>query len=223
MVHVYTKVERPDRQIVEAFKDIGTATIHEAYGRRGAVDMAIKPIRKGLKLCGPAITVQCHPGDNLMLHKALQVCIPGDIIVAVVGGHYEAGYWGQLLTISAMANGVGGLAIDGCIRDSAENIESGFPIFCRGFCIKGTTKSVLGLINHPIVFGGVLVNPGDLIVGDDDGLVVVEKGKCKEVLERSLKRIEDEKEKAEKLRQGIPSVVINKFDKVFERLGLLEE
>lgn len=223
MAHVYKDIKRPDPKIVEAFKNIGAATIHEAYGRRGAVDMAIKPIKPGLRICGPAVTVQCHPADNLMLHKAIQVCSPGDIIVATVGGHYEAGYWGALLTTSAIANGVGGLALDGCIRDVAENRELGFPIFCRGFCIKGTTKAVLGLVNHTIVFGGIVVNPGDLIVGDDDGIVVVERSKCEEVLAKSLKRIEDEQEKSKKLSQGIPSVVVNRFDKLFETLGLIEE
>jgi 4-hydroxy-4-methyl-2-oxoglutarate aldolase len=115
------------------------------------------------------------------------------------------------------------LAIDGCIRDSAEIIKMGFPIFSRGFCIKGTTKTVLGSINHPIIFGGILVQPGDLILGDDDGMVVVERLRCEEVLEKSIKRVEAENIKSEKLKAGISSVELNKLEKVFEFLGLVEK
>jgi 4-hydroxy-4-methyl-2-oxoglutarate aldolase len=158
-----------------------------------------------------------------MLHKALERAKPGDIIVASVGGHYEGGYFGGLMAASAVARELGGLAIDGSIRDSDEIIKMGFPIFCRGFCIWGTTKGVLGLINHPIIFGGVPVNPGDLILGDDDGMVVVDRKECGPVLEKSINRIEAERKKAEQLRAGISGVELNKLDKVFESLGLIEE
>jgi 4-hydroxy-4-methyl-2-oxoglutarate aldolase len=223
MIHVMTAIKRPPKELIEPFKDIWTATVHEASGRKGAVSYAIKPIAKGVRLCGPAFTVQCHPGDNLMLHKALERAQPGDILVTSVGGHYEAGYWGGLMATSAVARGLGGLAIDGCIRDSTEIIKMGFPIFCRGFCIWGTTKTVLGLINHPILFGGVLVHPGDLILGDDDGMVVVPGNQCEEVLEKSIKRIEAEKIKSERLGAGISSVELNQLDKVFKFLGLVED
>lgn len=222
MIHVIRSIERPPTKLIEQFKEIGVATVHEASGKRGAVDCAIKPIAKGVRLCGPAFTVQCHPGDNLMLHKALERAQPGDILVTSVGGHYEAGYWGGLMATSAVAKQLGGLAIDGCIRDSAEIIRMGFPVFCRGFCIKGTTKTVLGLINHPILFGGVWVHPGDLILGDDDGMVLVERSKCQEVLENSIKRMETEKIKSEKLKAGVSSVELNKLEKVFEFLGMVE-
>lgn len=223
MIHVIKQIERPPRDLLGQFREIGTATVHEAYGRKGAVDSAIKPIKSGIRLCGPAFTVQCAPGDNLMLHKALELAQPGDILVTSVGGHYEAGYWGALMATSAMAKNLGGLAIDGCIRDSAEILRVGFPVFCRGFCIKGTTKTVLGLINHPIIFGGILVSPGDLILGDEDGMVVVERAACEEVLKKSLDRIEAEKIKAEKLKRGISSVELNQLQKVFEFLGLVED
>lgn len=222
MIHVVTRIERPPKKLIDQFREIGTATVHEAYGRRGAVNYAIKPIAKGVRLCGPAFTVQCHPGDNLMLHKALERAQPGDILVASVGGYYEAGYWGGLMATSAVAKKLGGLAIDGCIRDSAEIIRMGFPIFCRGFCIRGTTKTVLGLVNHSILFGGALVHPGDLILGDDDGVVVVERMACEEVLEKSIKRTEAEKLKTEKLKAGVSSVEINQLQKVFEFLGMVE-
>jgi 4-hydroxy-4-methyl-2-oxoglutarate aldolase len=222
MIHVITEIKRPPKELIEPFREIGTATVHEASGRKGAVDPTIKPINRGVRLCGPAFTVQCHPGDNLMLHKALERAQPGDILVTSVGGHYEAGYWGALMATSAVVKKLGGLAIDGSIRDSAEITRMGFPIFCRGFCIRGTTKTVLGLINHPTLFGGVLVNPGDLILGDDDGIVVVDRMGCEEVLEKSIKRIKAEKVKSERLKAGVSSVELNQLQKVFEFLGMVE-
>ena len=223
MVHVIRKFARPPLEIVDRFRGIGTATVHEASGRKGAVDPSVKPIAPGVRICGPAFTVQCHPLDNLMLHKALERAEPGDVLVASVGGHFEGGYFGGLMATSALARKLGGLAIDGCIRDSEEIVQMGFPIFCRGFCIRGTSKGVLGLVNHPTLFGGVVVKPGDLILGDQDGMVVVERAECRSVLEKSLKRLEAEEKKAEKLRSGISSVEFNKLDKVFEQLGLTEE
>ncbi len=223
MIHVINKIERPPRELIARFRQLGAATVHEASGRRGAVDGAIKPIARGVRLCGPAFTVQCHPGDNLMLHKALERAQPGDVLVASVGSHYEGGYWGGLMATSAQARQLGGLAIDGCIRDSEEIIAMGFPIFCRGFSIRGTSKAVLGLINHPIVFGGIVVHPGDLVIGDDDGIVVVEMKECAAVLEKSIERKHAEEKKAAQLRTGVSSVELNKLEKVFASLGLVED
>ncbi len=223
MIHVINKIERVSKSLIDQFRKIGSATVHEAYGRKGAVTPAIKPVAKGVRICGPAYTVQCHPKDNLMLHKALERAQPGDVIVADVGNYPEAGYWGGLMATSGMARKLGGLAIDGCIRDSEEIIEMGFPVFCRGFCILGTTKAVLGSINHPTLFGGVLVQPGDLILGDDDGMVVVARKDCEAVLEKSIKRTENEVKKAEQLKVGVSSVEINKLADIFKSLGLVEE
>ncbi len=223
MIHVITHIEKPPKELIDQFRGIGTATIHEASGRKGAVDFSIKPITRGVRICGPAFTVQCHPLDNLMLHKALEKAQPGDVLVATVGGHYEGGYFGGLMATSAVARNLGGLAIDGCIRDSEEIIRMGFPVFCRGFSIRGTTKTVLGLINHPVLFGGVLVYPGDLIIGDDDGMVVVSREDCKSVLEKSIQRVETEKKKSAQLKAGASSVELNKLNKVFEWLGLTED
>ncbi len=223
MIHVINKIERPAEEVVDQFRTLGSATVHEASGRKGAVDAAIKPLARGVRLCGPAFTVQCHPCDNLMLHKALERAQPGDVLVAAVGGHYEAGYWGGLMATSAQARQLAGLAIDGCIRDSAEIVAMGFPIFCRGFSIRGTSKAILGLINHPTVFGGVIVHPGDLILGDDDGIVVVARNECAAVLGKSLERKRAEEKKAEQLRAGVSSVELNQLAKVFESLGMVEE
>ena len=223
MNQIITKIERPSKEVMDKFRNIGSATVHEASGRKGYVDCAIKPIAQGVRICGPAFTVQCHPKDNLMLHKALEKAQPGDIIVASVGGYYEAGYWGGLMATSAIGRKIGGLAIDGCIRDSEEIIKMQWPVFCRGFCILGTGKTGTGLVNHPILFGGTMVNPGDLILGDGDGMVVVDRAECKAVLEKSIERVEAEKKKSVQLAAGVSSVEFNKLGKNFEFLGLKED
>ncbi len=223
MAHIITRIQRVSPELAQSLGKLGAATIHEAYGRRGVVDPAIRPAVQGVGICGPAFTVECAPHDNLMLHKALQRAEPGDIIVAVTGGHTWAGYWGGLMTVSALARELGGLAIEGCIRDSEEISALGFPVFCRGFCMRGTSKSLPGLVNHPVIFGGVLIKPGDLVVGDQDGMVAVARSDCEEVLEKGLKRVEAEKTKAAKLGSGVTSVELNSLDAVFDRLGLVEE
>lgn len=223
MIHVRTKIQRPPQDLIEKFKPIAVATVYEASGRKGFVNPKIKPIFKGMKLCGPAFTVQTVPGDNLMLHKALEKAQEGDIIVATVGDEYEYGYWGDLMATQAKVKKLGGLAIDGCVRDSEEIIEMGFPIFSRGLAIRGTVKASLGLINYPINFGGTVINPGDLILGDDDGIVMVRYEDCKEVLAKSKERVQKEEVKAKALMNGVTSVKYNNLDKIFESLNLREE
>ena len=223
MVHVYTKIDRPDRKLVEAFRGMAAATVYEASGRKGAVAPVIKPIGKGMKLLGTAVTVECRAKDNLMLHKAIQVAEPGDVIISNTDGYYDAGYMGDLMAGSAKARKIAGIAIDGCVRDSEEIIEMEFPVFSRGLCMRGTIKNALGSVNRPIVFGGVIVNPGDLVVGDDDGIVIVSKSEMESVLKATIARIEKEDKKAVELGKGIPGVVLNNLDKVFDALGLVEE
>ena len=223
MAHVFTQIYRPDPKLVEAFRDLGVATVYEAAGRQGSVDPKIKPLARGIRLLGPAFTVECHPKDNLMLHKALQIAQKGDILVASTQGYPDAGYWGGLMSGSAVARQLGGLAIDGCVRDSAELIEMGCPVFCRGTCIRGTTKGTLGRINHPILFGEVVINPGDLVLGDDDGLVIVPRADMNAVLKAARERVAKEVKKAGQLAKGVSSVELNKLDRVFESLGLVEE
>jgi len=223
MVHVRKNIQRPEPATINEFRNLDVATVYEASGRKGYISASIKPITKGVRICGPAFTVQCAPGDNLMLHKALQIAYPGDILVATVGNDPEYGYWGGMMAVSALAKKLGGLAIDGCIRDSAEIIRLGFPIFCRGFSIRGTTKEILGLINYPVNFGNITIYPGDLVLGDDDGMVVVRREECQAVLEKSKKRVEAEKVKSEQLQQGLSSVELNKLQPVFDTLGCVEE
>lgn len=158
-----------------------------------------------------------------MLHKALQIACEGDVIVASVDGYHDAGYWGGLMTTSALAKGVAGLAIDGCVRDSEEIADMAFPVFCRGTCMRGTAKDTLGTVNHAIIFGGVMVHPGDLILGDDDGIVVVPAARFDEVLAAARQRVDKEVGKASALTSGVSSVELNHLDKVFQALGLIEE
>jgi 4-hydroxy-4-methyl-2-oxoglutarate aldolase len=223
MAHVITGISRPDRKLIEAYRGLGAATVYEAAGRVGSVHPAIKPLARGVRLLGPAVTVRCHPRDNLMLHKALQIAQEGDILVAATEGYPDAGYWGGLMATSAMARKLGGLAIDGCVRDSEEIVQMGFPVFCRGTCIRGTTKGILGTVNLPILFGEVVVNPGDLVLGDDDGLVIVAQADIERVLTASQKRVENEKQKSAALAAGTSSVELNKLEPVLRSLGMVEK
>ncbi|MCX7032299.1 MAG: RraA family protein, partial [Spirochaetes bacterium] len=160
--------------------------------------------------------------DNLLLHKALQIAQPGDVLVASTGGYPDAGYWGGLMATSAMARRLGGLAIDGCVRDSEEMVSMGFPVFSRGTCMRGTTKGVLGSVNLPIFFGEVTVNPGDLVLGDDDGIVIVAQKDLEKVLAASRKRVDNEKEKSAALAAGTSSIELNKLEPVLRSLGMVE-
>ncbi|MDP2790704.1 MAG: 4-carboxy-4-hydroxy-2-oxoadipate aldolase/oxaloacetate decarboxylase [Rectinemataceae bacterium] len=223
MTHVLKAAQPISPEIIEAFRSLDVATVYEASGRKGYIDNAIRPAAPGNRICGLTYTVQCAPGDNLMLHKALQRAPAGSIIVASVGTAYNFGYWGGLMATAAMARRLGGLAIDGTIRDSAEIAKMGFPVFCRGFCIRGTTKATLGIINYPVNFGDATIFPGDLILGDEDGMVVVAAKDCADVLVKSLKRVEFEDGKAAQLKAGVSSVELNKLDAVFQTLGLVEE
>jgi 4-hydroxy-4-methyl-2-oxoglutarate aldolase len=223
MTHVLKAAPPVSREIIEAFRLLDVATVYEASGRKGYIDSAIKPAARGDRICGTAYTVQCAPGDNLILHKALQRAPASYVIVASVGTAYNYGYWGGLMATAAVARGLGGLAIDGTIRDSAEIAKMGFPVFCRGFSIRGTGKSTLGIINYPLNFGDATIFPGDLILGDEDGMVVVAAKDCAEVLAKSLKRVEFEEGKAAQLKAGVSSVELNKLDAVFQTLGLAEE
>ena len=190
-----------DRHIRQ-LADIPTATLHEAIGKQGALPSAIKPIAASMKLCGSAFTIDSMPADNLLLHRAIVQAKVGDVLIAKMSGHYEAGYWGELLTVAAMERGLAGLVIDACVRD-ADPIEAlGFPVFCRGLCIRGTTKYGNGTLNEAIVIGGIVIQPGDVVVGDRDGVVVIPSERAGEAVEKSLARDEKEARTLEQLRAG---------------------
>jgi 4-hydroxy-4-methyl-2-oxoglutarate aldolase len=192
----------PSQTLIDTIGSFSAATIHEALGRQGALPAAIKPISPAMKLCGPAFTIQSMPGDNLLFHRAIAAAAAGDVLVAEVSGFYEAGYWGEILTVAALARGLAGLVIDGCIRDADEIEALGFPVFCRGLSIKGTTKHGTGKLNAPVSIGGVQITPGDVIVGDRDGVVAVPAGRVEETIARCEARVEKEQRTMQSLREG---------------------
>jgi 4-hydroxy-4-methyl-2-oxoglutarate aldolase len=198
---------------VERFAAFDPATIYEAAGQKGMVDPAIRPAWPGARLCGRVVTVECPPGDNLMLHLAVASAPPGVVVVANVGGYVWAGAWGEILTAAAQARGLAGLAIDGAVRDIDAICEAKFPIFSRGLAIGSCTKERAGTTGVPIRFGGVEVHPGDVIVGDADGLVVVEQGRLDEVYDTAVNRRRRESEIISQLRQGRTTI---------ELLGLVD-
>lgn len=186
--HVYRDFKRPDRSLVEAIGRYSAATIHEAQGKTGALDPRIKPIASGLKVFGPAITAQCHIGDNLMIFEAINLAKPGDVLVMSAGNNPEQGGFGDVLAAACMGRGIAGLVIDAGVRDVQGLRQVGFPVFSLGVCMKGTSKDTLGTINHPIVVGGQRVRPGDILVGDDDGVVLVEMNDVPGLIEACEKR-----------------------------------
>ncbi len=221
--HVIRQMSRPSQHLMEELFRFDTATVHEASGGRGALESNIKPVDPKSRLCGPAVTVASRPGDNLVLHKAIYVAERGDVLVVSVGGFTEAGPWGEIMTVAAQVRGIAGLVIDGSIRDSIAIQELGFPAFSKGLCIKGTTKDSLGYVNHPVVIGGVTVHPGDIILGDADGVVVVAQKDLPDVLDRCKLRKEKEEKIKKELQIGKSTLELYGFDKILQAKGLKED
>lgn len=189
------------RPVLDAFARFGAATAHEAAGRTGAADPDIRPLIAGSTLVGPAFTVRCHPGDNLALHRALAVAPRGCVLVAAASGHL-AGYWGEIMTVGAQQRGITGLVIDGGVRDVAALRQRGFLTWARGISVAGCQKLTPGVIDQPVVCGGVLVRSGDLVVADDDGVVFVPAEHIEQVLRAALRRAEGEREYVRRLEAG---------------------
>jgi 4-hydroxy-4-methyl-2-oxoglutarate aldolase len=186
----------------------GTATLHEATGRKGALPHHIKPISPRMKIAGPAVTVSSPPMDNLMLHQAIYVAEPGSVLVVEVNRGYEGGYWGEIMTIAAQQRNIAGLVIDGCVRDADPIEHLGFPVFSRGLSVRGTDKQGGGHINWPIVVGDITVNPGDLVVGDRDGVVVVPAAEISSALEAAQKREAKEEQTKKNIIAGKSTLAI---------------
>lgn len=206
--------ERVNAVDVEAASRSSAATLHEAGGKIGALPSAIKPAVAGFKLCGPAVTVASPGGDNLWLHRAIYAAQPGDVLVVHVADRYEHGYWGEVMSTAALARGLGGLVIDGCVRDGALLGGIGFPVFARGLCIRGTGKDfgARGWINAPLLIGDVVVHPGDLIFGDGDGVVCVPRADAGSVIAAAQKRDEHEEAICRRLREGETTMRIYGWD-----------
>ncbi len=221
--HALQNIPRVSPELVEAFRGMAAATVHEAQGKSGYISCRIHALSREMRLCGPAFTVDCPPGDNGTIHKAMELARPGDILIVATRGAEEYGYWGDMMTTSARARGLGGLCLEGCVRDSAEIIASGFPVFATGCCIRGTVRGRVGLINYPLFFGGAQIRPGDLILGDADGLVAVPRENCTEVLEKALARVAAEEAKSAVLATGISSFSYNKLESMFAAAGFRTE
>lgn len=197
---------RPDRDAVERLSGFGTATLHEALGQTGAMPFPIKPIYAGMNVCGTALTVECRPGDNLAIHAAVQVAEPGDVLVVDYKGYTEAGPFGDVLATACMTSGIRGMVIDGCVRDGATLQEMQFPVFARGLSMKGTTKAGPGSVGVPIICAGVAVAPGDVVVGDDDGVVVVPRDRLASAAKAARERDDKEADMRLKLKAGATTI-----------------
>jgi 4-hydroxy-4-methyl-2-oxoglutarate aldolase len=199
---VVRNIQRAPIEVVDQLAPVGTATVHEAIGRRGYVGPHITPIQQGVKVAGTAVTVLSHPGDNGMIHAAVEQCTEGDILVVANTAPSNHGMFGDLLATSLMMRGVRGLVIDAGVRDTFDLREMGFPVWSQHVSCQGTVKNSPGSVNVPIRLGEQVINPGDVICADDDGVVVVARAEAEWALEMSNKRLADEVQSRSKLEAG---------------------
>jgi 4-hydroxy-4-methyl-2-oxoglutarate aldolase len=199
---VVRRIPRAEPGVVEALGELGTATLHEALGRRGFAGPAIRPIQQGARLAGSAVTVSCHPGDNLMIHAAVEVCQDGDVLVVTNTAPSSHGSFGELLATSLLARGVRALVTDAGVRDTAELRAMGFAVWSQHVSVQGTVKASGGSVNVPVVLGRQPVHPGDVVCADDDGVVVVPRAEAAAVLDQARARVAREAATRERLAAG---------------------
>jgi len=223
VIHVKTKFDKPSEDAIERLSKFSSATVHEAQGRKGALSSKIKPIDRSMSFCGPAVTVVCAPRDNLMLQVAIHYARKGDVVLVAAGEFEEAGTFGDVLGNAMKAKGVAAMVTDSGVRDTKDLIELGLPVFSGSVCIKGTVKETIGPINHPLVFGDEIVYPGDVLLGDADGVVVVRKDEIEEVIALSQARVDAEDELIRLYKEGGTTIELCKLTDVLKAKGLLVE
>lgn len=206
--------------VVEHLIRLGSATIYEAQGAVGALSEAIKPLARGMKMAGSALTLHMRPGDNLMVHYALMHAKKGDVLVINCDGFTGAGIWGDVLTTQAQHIGLAGLVVNGAVRDSDAIIESGFPVFARGISIRGTEKKQPGTFNETLIIDDCIIRSGDIVVGDSDGLVVIEREKIDNVIKLSDEREEKENNYKNKILNGATTAELMQLNRVFDYLDV---
>lgn len=218
--YIVRNVARADSAVVDALAPLGVATVHEAAGRTGLVSPAIVARQGDVAIAGSAVTVSSHPGDNLMIHAAVEMCQPGDVLVVTTTSPSTDGMFGELLATSLMARGVRGLVTDAGIRDIAALRRMGFPVWSRAIHAQGTVKATGGSVNVPVVCAGQLVNPGDVIVADDDGVVRVPRVTAARVLEAATARTANEESKRAGFASGTLGLDMYNLRPLLERLGV---
>jgi 4-hydroxy-4-methyl-2-oxoglutarate aldolase len=217
---VKRNIARADRAAVDKLSKYGVATIHEAMGRVGLMQPQMRPIYPGAHLCGTAVTVLLHPGDNWMMHVVAEQLQPGDVVVAALSAGCTDGFFGDLLATSFRARGARGLVIDAGVRDVKDLTAMGFPVWSRCISAKGTIKATLGSVNIPVVCAGALVNPGDVVVADDDGVVVVPAAIAQQAAVAAAAREANEAGKRKRLAAGELGLDMYSMREALDKAGL---